>query len=1114
MAQLAITIAVMAVQIGLSYLFQKKPKTPSQPELLPTSSIYGTPVKTTWGSMKQGGTVIWQSRRRKKKKNIGKGGGGGVLISYHQDVLVAFGADGRDILAITADQKQEPLYDARSAKVKKKYKETTIRIYKGGPEQLPDPLVEADRGVGNCSANRRLTTVMLENLRLDDFGGRIPNLVALVVEEPTSTNRTDPLINDIALQPGGLFIDRRPDKAFVYATGGATIFKIDATTCALVDQLSMAYPYGSFGPGDSDSDGYLYYNVNAPGTLTDARVGIGKFSADTLMPVGIGMQGEATVLLGNGYYRVDQYSDDKLLMHVDSGTIRDANSTMALFYRENMQLIFLYPSSELAATVGVPWGSHNLHDVDFDDQGAAWCIYSSNDETVLLKVGKDRSVEVKGRYDGVPGAISICWVPDDNTVLIRSIGTLAKIELDTFTIVTSRSLFLSDNGNSMHCGIWDSAIWFATTMQDADVAVPPGGQSYFPQFIRIDVRTLATVDTQSFQDVGSQYPLPGYAYFAPRVAIYTPNAQAIIADAFPGGTVGCFHILKEPDCIPLQDVVEDLSRETGRLQVPAQVNATALASDAVCGYVREQRQPTRTDIETLGQVYGFYGVDSDWVIKYAHFGGEPTLEIPEDDMAAYENGGQRPELTLDEEFVPDFERPKRVDLTYYDEAMDYQQNAQHWDLPQRNVQSTDKQTFTLPVVLDRDDAKNIARRLLYQIRDEANPYKFTLPPKYLALDPGDDVRLAMNNGARIPVKLTKIELGTNFLLQCEAVSIHPGIYVPVTGKGGPGGAPIPIEIGDRPGTVAIIMDSPTFRDADNGVAGPFVAVAPSNGIERNWGGGVLMKSVDGSTWSDVDIFTTPAILGYTLTVLPAPPRGAWTIWDRTSTVRIKLVYEGDGLENLTDDQVLAFGNAAKLGDETIQFTTATPIGPAADQVWELSGLLRGRRGTGWAISSHRVGEPFVLLDSLTVDRLNDSLSEMNFQRIYRAVTSGLSLEESTAIPFTNTGRALKPYAPTFIRGARDGSNNLTVTALPVSRFSNTFNPWNNPPPGEAIQSYDMDVLVGGVMKRSITQQPSLAFTYAAADQTADGITPGAPVDVVLYQRSATIGRGFPAEATV
>jgi hypothetical protein len=471
-------------------------------------------------------------------------------------------------------------------------------------------------------------------------------------------------------------------------------------------------------------------------------------------------------------------------------------------------------------------------------------------------------------------------------------------------------------------------------------------------------------------------------------------------------------------------------------------------------------------------------------------------------------------VTLDEEFVPDYERPKRVDVTYYDEDKNYQQGSQHWDLPQRNLESTDKQTFTLPVVFNRDDAKTVARRLLYQLRNEADPYKFILQPKYLALDPGDDVTLAMNNGARIPVKLTKIDLGANYTLQCEAVSIEPGIYVPITGRAGPGGAPVPIQIGQRAGTIAVIMDSPTFRDTDNTSAGPFVAMAPINGDADNWGGSVLMKSIDGSSWSNVDVVTEPAILGTALTVLPPPPRDAWTVWDRTNTVRIKLTYEGVGLENLTDDQVLAFGNAAKLGDETIQFTTAAPIGPAADKVWELSGLLRGRRGTGWATRSHHVGEPFVLLDAQTVDRLDDALTELNFQRTYRAVTSGATLEEATAIPFTNTGRALKPYAPTYVKGTRDGSNNLTVTALPVSRYMNSFNPWNNPPLGESISAFDMDVVVGGTVKRTIGPNPSLSFSYPAADQSTDGITPGAPVDVVLYQRSGEVGRGFPAEAVV
>ncbi len=52
-------------------------------------------------------------------------------------------------------------------------------------------------------------------------------------------------------------------------------------------------------------------------------------------------------------------------------------------------------------------------------------------------------------------------------------------------------------------------------------------------------------------------------------------------------------------------------------------------------------------------------------------------------------------------------------------------------------------------------------------------------------------------------------------------------------------------------------------------------------------------------------------------------------------------------------------NLALVGDELIQFERAVRIGPA---LWRLGGLLRGRRGTEWAMAGHMPGERFVLIE--------------------------------------------------------------------------------------------------------------------------------------------------------
>jgi hypothetical protein len=70
------------------------------------------------------------------------------------------------------------------------------------------------------------------------------------------------------------------------------------------------------------------------------------------------------------------------------------------------------------------------------------------------------------------------------------------------------------------------------------------------------------------------------------------------------------------------------------------------------------------------------------------------------------------------------------------------------------------------------------------------------------------------------------------------------------------------------------------------------------------------------------------------------------------------------------------------------------------------------------------------------------------------------------------------------------------------------------PLGESSEAYEVDILDGDDVVRTIDSLSSETASYSAAEQTTDGLTPGDPVDCVIYQMSATVGRGFGREATV
>jgi hypothetical protein len=57
----------------------------------------------------------------------------------------------------------------------------TLRIHRGGADQMPDPLMEAVEGLGQVPAYRGLAYVVFEDLDLSPFGNRVPQFSFEVV---------------------------------------------------------------------------------------------------------------------------------------------------------------------------------------------------------------------------------------------------------------------------------------------------------------------------------------------------------------------------------------------------------------------------------------------------------------------------------------------------------------------------------------------------------------------------------------------------------------------------------------------------------------------------------------------------------------------------------------------------------------------------------------------------------------------------------------------------------------------------------------------------------------------------------------------------------------------
>lgn len=195
----------------------------------------------------------------------------------------------------------------------------------------------------------------------------------------------------------------------------------------------------------------------------------------------------------------------------------------------------------------------------------------------------------------------------------------------------------------------------------------------------------------------------------------------------------------------------------------------------------------------------------------------------------------------------------------------------------------------------------------------------------------------------------------------------------------------------------------------------------------------------------------------------------------------------------------------------MQFETATLVAPLT---YELSGLLRGQAGTERAmIGAVATGARFVLVDR-ALARLDLSAAQIGLPLNWRFGPADRDLGEESFASITHSfrGLGLRPFSPVHVRGSRS-SGDLSLSWKRRTRMGGDSWDGTEVPLGEDDESYEIDILAGATVKRTLTTSATAA-TYTAAQQTADFGAPQATLSVRVVQVGAIWGRGTPAEVTI
>jgi len=186
-----------------------------------------------------------------------------------------------------------------------------------------------------------------------------------------------------------------------------------------------------------------------------------------------------------------------------------------------------------------------------------------------------------------------------------------------------------------------------------------------------------------------------------------------------------------------------------------------------------------------------------------------------------------------------------------------------------------------------------------------------------------------------------------------------------------------------------------------------------------------------------------------------------------------------------------------------------------DNEYELSNFLRGCLGSAHAMQGpHPVGARIVVLNE-QLTRMEIGAHEWREALQVIAPPSGLLPTDAraTVASVTLPHAAVRPWAPAHVRAARGASGDAAISWIRCARTGGDSWGPGDVPPGETSETYQVDILSGTTVKRSVAVT-SPAYTYSAANQVVDFGTPPASLQLRVAQLDSGGAPGLNTELTI
>jgi hypothetical protein len=556
------------------------------------------------------------------------------------------------------------------------------------------------------------------------------------------------------------------------------------------------------------------------------------------------------------------------------------------------------------------------------------------------------------------------------------------------------------------------------------------------------------------------------------------NFPSIKVEVVTKGTVDGSGFISAQE-VEVYEIIADVCE---RVKIPSnEVDVTALSSlGSIFGYTQDGQIAAKQIISDLSSLF-FFDIQDGKKLKFLPPNRSLLATIPEKDLGTRVFGSDRPNTysLLREDLT---QLPYEINLVYFDQQKNLLENTVTGRYSQGN--NVNVSTVNIPITVTQSKAQsmiNCAIQLAWIRRKKYE--KLILPPKYLHLQVGDRIQIEFSNRTDDLV-ISQINTGANGIREITAY-FYSGIGQSYTQVAVSNNIPAFSPLRNEGSTVFYLLDINLVQDGDpdNGL---YVA---ARGTTQFWNRYALFASRDGgANYGQILGATGATTMGV---VASALGNFAGSGVDTTNTISV--VLESGSLISPT--------GLFLLGDEILSANTATLT---AVNTYTLSDLVRGERGTEWAIATHGSNERFYLLAEC--ERATGNLSDLNTAIDYKALTTGQALGDVSATTFTSTGKSLKPYAPKSV-SAYKPVDDIIINWIRRDRKDNSS--VGTPRLNEFNERYEIDIFNGASVVRTLTAT-SPTVTYTQAQQVTDFGAGQTSIVIKAYQISEAVGRGYAA----